>query len=99
MFDLTDEQLKSSQNIIRDDPSLIWYTKSYETLDIRSVVEALLNYGTWEQTQKLINILGMDKTAQLFAWHNSQPRSNLHKLARNYYSLYFDRYAPNYSHT
>lgn len=98
MFDISNDQLKSAQDIIRQDPSLIWYTKSYDTLDIRSVVEAVLNFGTWQQTQHLISILGMDASAQLFAWHNSQPRSNLHKLARNYYSLYFARYAPKYSY-
>lgn len=98
MLDISKDQLKSAQDIIRQDPSLIWYTKSYDTLDIRSVVEAVLNYGTWEQTQHLIIILGMDKTAEIFAWHNAQPRSNLHKLARNYYSHYFDRYAPKYSY-
>lgn len=98
MFDLPKNQLKAAQDIIRQDPSLIWYTKSYDTLDIRSVVEAVLNYGSWEQTQHLITILGMDKTAAIFAWHNAQPRSNLHKLARNYYSHYFNRYAPKYSY-
>ncbi|KKT54942.1 MAG: hypothetical protein UX08_C0013G0030 [Candidatus Collierbacteria bacterium GW2011_GWB1_45_35] len=98
MFSLSDDQLKAAQDVIRDDPSLIWYTKSYDTLDIRSVVEAVLNCGTWEQTQRLISIIGIDKMAKLFAWHNTQPRSNLHKLARNYYSHYFARYAPKYSH-
>jgi len=99
MFNIPKDQLKAAQDIIRHDPSLIWYTKSYDTLDIRSVVEAVLNFGTWKQTQHLIKILGMDKVAQLFAWHNTQSRSNLHKLARNYYSHYFARYAPNYTHT
>jgi hypothetical protein len=45
MFDITDDQLKAAQDIIRQDPPLIWYTKSYDTLDIRSVVEAVLNFG------------------------------------------------------
>jgi hypothetical protein len=98
MFSLSDDQLKAAQDVIRDDPSLIWYTKSYDTLNILSVVEAVLNYGTWDQTQRLISIVGIDKMAKLFAWHNTQPRSNLHKLARNYYSHYFARYAPEYSH-
>jgi len=96
---ITAAQLEAARDIIRQDPSLIWYTKSYDTLDIRSVVEAVLNYGTWQQTQDLIRILGMDQTAELFAWHNSRPRSNLHKLARNYYLHYFTRHAPKHSYT
>lgn len=94
MFDLTDNQLKSAQNIIRQDPSLIWYTKSYDTLDIRSVVEAVLNFGYKKQFDELISVLGMDKTARVFDYLNNMPRNNLHPLYRNYYSLYFNRHAP-----
>lgn len=97
MFGITNKQLKLAQDIIRHDPPLIWYTKSYDTLDIRSVAEAVFNFGSWAQTQKLISILGVDMTAQIFAWHNSQARNNLHKLARNYYSLYFSRHVPKYT--
>lgn len=97
-YPMTEDQLNQARDMIRQDPGLIWYTKSYDTLDIRSVVEAVLNYGSWEQTQQLISILGMDKTAELFAWHDSQPRSNLHRFARNYFKYYFDKYAPKYSH-
>lgn len=95
---MDENALTAAQNIVREDPSLIWYTKTYNNLDIRSVVEAVLNYGSWEQTQKLISILGIDKTAELFTWHKSQPRPNLHPLALNYYSYYFARHAPKYSH-
>lgn len=95
---MSDDQVREAQNIVRQDPSLIWYTKKYDNLDVRSVVEAVLNHGSWEQTQKLIKVLGMDQTAELFEWHKAQERSNLHPLARNFYSHYFAKYAPRYSH-
>jgi len=95
---MSEDQMTAARDIVRMDPSLIWYTKTYDDLDIRLVVEAVLNYGSWEQTQKLISILGIDKTAELFAWHKSHPRPNLHPLALNYYSYYFARYAPKYSY-
>ena len=63
-----------------------------------AVVEAVLNYGSWDQTQKLISILGVDQAANLFAWHKSQPLTNLHPLAINYYSYYFARHAPKRPH-
>jgi hypothetical protein len=97
MFDLTDEQLKSAQDIIRNDPSLIWYTKSYDTLDIRSVAEAVFNFGYKQQFDKIISILGMNKAAQVFDYLDQMPRNNLHPLYRNYYSLYFNRHAPKHS--
>lgn len=97
MFDISDDQLKSAQDIIRQDPSLIWYTKSYDTLDIRSVVEAVLNFGYKQQFDKLISILGMNKTAQVFDYLDQMPRNNLHPIYRNYYSLYFARHAPKHT--
>lgn len=97
MFDISDDQLKSAQDIIRQDPPLIWYTKSYDTLDIRSVVEAVLNFGYKQQFDKLVSILGMNKTAQVFDYLDQMPRSNLHPIYRNYYSLYFARHAPKHT--
>lgn len=96
MFDISEKQLKEAQDIIRQDPPLIWYTKSYDTLDIRSVVEAVLNFGYKQQFDKLISILGMNKTAQVFDYLDQMPRNNLHPIYRNYYSLYFNRHAPKY---
>jgi len=37
-----DKKLDRARDIIRNDPSLIWYTKSYDQLDIRSITEAVL---------------------------------------------------------
>lgn len=94
---MTDDQLRVAQNIIRQDPSLIWYTKAYDQLDERSIVEAVLNYGSWEQVQQLIKIMGIEQVARVFDWHNAQMRCNLHPIARNYFALYFARHAPRHS--
>src|SRR3989339_1687477 len=99
MFDLTDDQIKAAQDIIRQNPTLIWYSKAYDQLDIRSVSEAVFNFGSWEQTQQLIKILGIEKAAQIYSWHNAQKRCNLHKLSRNYYYHYFSRHVPQYSYS
>lgn len=97
MFDISDTQLKAAQDIIRQDPPLIWYTKAYDQLDIRSVAEAVFNFGDKNQFAKLIAILGIQKTAQVFDYLNAMPRNNLHPLYRNYYSLYFARHAPKHT--
>lgn len=84
-------------NFIKKRPHLIWYTKNYEGLSAESVVEATLNYGNWDDVQKLIKILGLKKTAKIF-----REKSKLSKMDRqnyrpeiiNYFNLYFNEYAP-----
>ena len=82
-----------ARQIIRDNPPLIWSTQSYEALPIESVVEAVLNYGSWDELQKLISVIGVQEVAQIFDRLNNHPRSNLHKLTRNYFQHYFAKYA------
>ena len=48
-------------DIIKKKPYLIWSTKDYDSLSEESVVEAVLNYGDWNDFQTLITILGIKK--------------------------------------
>lgn len=93
---MSEEKLVKLRGIIKDNPYLIWYTKNYDELDERAIVEAVLNYGDLEQTKQMIKIMGVEEAAKVFYWHDSQPRCNLHKLSRNYYRHYFEKYAPRY---
>lgn len=88
-----DTKLAKARDLIRQHPYLIWYSKNYDGFDEKVIVEAVLNYGSWQITQKLFSILGLPRTAQTFNELNSQKRCNLHPLARNYFSLYFTHYA------
>ena len=85
--------LNKARNIIRKNPGLIWYTKSYDQLDIRSVAEAVLNYGTWGEFKNLSKIIGVNTLARVFAFLDSMPRNNLLPKVRSYFKLYFKRYA------
>ena len=85
--------LNKARNIIRHNPGLIWYTKSYDRLDIRSVTEAVLNYGTWGEFKNLSKIIGVSALARVFASLDSMPRNNLLPKVRSYFKLYFKRYA------
>ena len=87
-----DKKLDKARDIIRNDPSLIWYTKSYDQLDIRSITEAVLNYGTWSEFKKLSKITGINALARAFTFLDSMPRNNLLPKARNYFKLYFKRH-------
>jgi len=84
-----DKKINRARNIIRNDPSLIWYTKSYDQLDIRSITEAVLNYGTWSEFKCLSKIIGINALARVFTSLDRISRNNLLPKARNYFRLYF----------
>ncbi len=90
---MSDQQLASVQNLISQNPSLIWYTKSYSKLPVESVAEAIFNYGTWQEFIKLKDILGLQNLAKIFAKLDSMSRNNLLPIYRNYFRHYFQHYA------
>jgi hypothetical protein len=78
---------------IKKRPHLIWYTKNYDRLSKKSIVEHVLNYGSWQDVQEMIKILGIKKTADIFNKQILQKRINYDKKIMNYFKLYFARYA------
>ncbi len=73
---------------------LVWYVKDPENLPAESVVEHTLNYGDWDDVQTLIKILGVKKMAEIFRKQNSGFRTNYDPQTINYFTLYFNKYAP-----
>jgi len=84
------DQLKK---FMRDRKFLVWYVKDSEGLPVESIVEHTLNYGDWDDVQKLIKIIGIKKMAEIFRKQNSGFRTNYDKRTKNYFSLYFNKYA------
>lgn len=82
------------QDIIRKKPYLTWYTKNYDSLDENAIVEAVLNYGDWDDVQKIIKILGIKKVAKIFRKQISGFRTNYDDKTKNYFKLYFNKYSP-----
>lgn len=72
---------------------LIWYVKDYDKLSAESIVEATLNYGNWDDVQTLIKILGIEKAAEIFRKEASKKRCNFYPEVKNYFTLYFNKYA------
>jgi hypothetical protein len=72
---------------------LIWYVKDYDKLSAESIVEATLNYGNWDDVQTLIKILGIEKTAEIFRKEAVKTRCNFYPEVKNYFTLYFNKYA------
>jgi len=72
---------------------LVWYVKDPEKLNNEAIVEAVLNYGDWDDVQKMIKILGIKKTAAIFRKKSKQKRCNYLPYIKNYFNLYFNKYA------
>ena len=76
---------------------LIWWVKDYDALNAEAIVEATLNYGDWEDVQKLIKILGIKKVAKIFrekSPKSAMGRTNYFPEITRYFNLYFDKYDP-----
>jgi hypothetical protein len=84
--------MKKINNFIKKRPYLIWYVKDYDSLSEGAIVEAVLNYGDWDDVQKMIKILGMKKTAAIFKKQARQKRCNYRPEIKNYFQLYFKKY-------
>ena len=81
------------QEFIKQRPYLIWYVKDFDKLNDESIVEHTLNYGNWDDVREMIKILGIKKTAIIFKKESSQKRCNLRPEIKNYFQLYFRKYA------
>ena len=85
----------SLYDFISERKPLIWYVKDYRALNEESVVEAALNYGNWDDVQKLIRIMGIERVAQIFRKQmmTGRQRGNYYRDVAHYFTLYFDKYA------
>lgn len=90
---MSDAKLQQLRDIIRSDPTLIWYSTNYDGFDVETIIEAVLNYGSWKQFLELKKILGHKLLANEFRNLDTQPRSNLLPIYRHYFRLYFSHYA------
>ena len=81
---------------IKERPYLVWYVKDLDKLDESSIVEHVLNYGDWDDVQNMIQILGMEKTAEIFrrkSIGDKFGRQNYRPEIKNYFNLYFNKHA------
>lgn len=78
---------------IKKRPYLVWYTENYEHLSVEAIVEAVLNYGNWDDVIKMFAILGIKKTAEIFRKQIKRKRSNYRSEIKNYFRFYFEKHA------
>lgn len=85
----------TTQDFIKKRKQLVWWTKNHADLSEESIVEATLNYGNWDDVQKLIKIMGIKTVASIFRKKSSKSlgRQNYSKKTKQYFTRYFDKYA------
>ena len=72
---------------------MIWYTRDFKHLSEEAALEAVLNYGDFDDVKKMFAILGIKKAAGIFKKQISQRRNNYRPKIKNYFNLYFKKYA------
>jgi len=80
-------------DFIKKRPYLVWSTKNYDLLSEEAIVEGVLNYGDFDDIKEMFSILGVKKSARIFKKQISQKRSNYRPKIKNYFNLYFKKYA------
>lgn len=84
--------------LIRKNAHLFWYTKDSEkeNLPLPVVLEFFINYAGKEDIKALFEIVGIKNAAKVFFEQiNKSERvsNNFEPLAKNYFTLYFKKYA------
>lgn len=84
--------------LIRKNAHLFWYSKdsAKEDLPLPVVLEFFLNYADKEDIKELFKIVGIKNAAKVFfeqLGKSVRMANNYETLARNFFTLYFSRYA------
>lgn len=85
--------MKTLTELFRQKPYLAWYVESSEKLSEKSMLEHILNYGTWEDYQVAESAFGLKKIKFLFHEMVTGKRVNLKSQTKNYFMNYLRKYA------
>ena len=86
------------KTLIRKNAHLFWYSKDSEkeNLPLPVVLEFFINYANKEDIKELFRIVGIKNAAKVFFEQvniSERAANNYNSLSRNYFSLYFSKYA------
>lgn len=81
------------KDFIKKRSHLFWYIQDTKTLSEKAIVEAVLNYGNFDDVRELISLLGIKKVAAIFRKQIHRKRVNYDPKILNYFKLYFEKYA------
>ncbi len=87
---------KARLDLIQRNGHLFWYVQEEEKQNIsqEALVETILNYGDLDAVSYLLNQVGIKLVASIFFKQINQERVNYFPQVINFFTLYFNRYAP-----
>jgi len=83
----------TKQEFIKKRPYLLWGVHNLDKVSDGLIVEAVLNYGDMNDVKEMIKIFGINKAAKIFRKQIEQKRNNYDKRIKNYFTLFFNKYA------
>ena len=88
------EENEEIKKYIRDHSSLFWYIKedAKEKISIEFLIETILSYGNGNDVKRLFELVGIERTAQIFYKQISRKRINYRPRTMHFFKLYFDRH-------
>ena len=86
---------QSLQDLINENGILFWSVSKKDLVNLSPevVVETFLNYADINQIKKMIEIIGIQRVAEIFYNQIKNARVNYHKRTINFFILYFNRHA------
>jgi hypothetical protein len=83
------------KDFIQQHQTLFWYSPGdkRETVNDELLVETIINYGTLNDIRDLFQIMGLQNVATIFRQMTGRKRLNIYPELRNYFDLYFNKYA------
>lgn len=84
------------KQFIKENSVLFWWIRedAKENIDVKFLVETILNYGNEKSVKKLFDLIGIGRVAQIFYSQTNRKRVNYFPQVVNYFNLYFNRHAP-----
>jgi len=87
------------KKFIDDHEYLFWYSPApkSETVSDELLVEMVLNYGSMDDLRNLFAVMSINGVARIFfdsIGKSERRKGNYHEVILNYFTLFFNRYAP-----
>ncbi len=87
---VNESKLKKARELVKK-KKLLWYVKDYGQMSMAGILEAVLSYGSWNEVNQLIKLIGKRKLGLVYNQLLSQSRVNLRPETVNYFNLYFKK--------
>jgi hypothetical protein len=83
------------KDFIKEHQALFWYSPGdkSETVSDELLVETIINYGTLKDIKYLFDSMGLQNVASIFNQMDGRKSMNIYPELRNYFELYFNKYA------